>query len=101
MWNYQGIYVDQFGREIGLTNPRDEVAEKFKVAAEKLERAAAHCRIAAQHYAAREVARGCAHAFAAIGDIALANQAIGENAGIHASKAQIELDPGPPNAGSN
>lgn len=77
-----------------MTNPRDDVAELFRVAAEKLERAAAHCRIAAGHYTDRDVPRGCAHAFAALGDIALARDAIDENAKLHASKARIGNDPG-------
>jgi hypothetical protein len=77
-----------------VSDPRDDVAEVFRRAAEKLERAAAHCRIAAKHYADRDVPRGCAHAFAALGDIALAQDAIGENAKLHASKARIDLDPG-------
>jgi hypothetical protein len=78
-----------------LTDPRDDVAEQFKAAAEKLERAAAHCRIAARHYTDRDVARGCAHAFAALGDIALAQDAIDANAKLHAGKARIDLDPAP------
>ena len=78
-----------------MADPREDVAERFKVAAEKLERAAAHCRIAAKHYMDRDVPRGCAHAFAALGDIALAHEAIDENAKLHAGKAQIGLDPGP------
>jgi len=77
-----------------VTDPRDDVAENFRAAAEKLERAAAHCRIAAKHYTDRDVPRGCAHAFAALGDIALAQDAIDQNAKLHASKAQIALDPG-------
>ena len=77
-----------------MTDARDEVALKFKAAAEKLERAAAHCRIAAKHYTERNVPAGCAHAFAALGDIALAHEAIDENAKLHAGKAQIFNDPG-------
>jgi len=78
-----------------VSDPRDDVAEQFRVAAEKLERAAAHCRIASRHYVDREIPRGCAHAFAALGDIALARESIAGNAKLHASKAQIALDPGP------
>ncbi len=77
-----------------MTDPRDEVAEAFRQAADKLERAAAHCRIAALHYGNREVPRGCAHAFAALGDMKLAQSAIDANAVVHAGKAQIQLDPG-------
>jgi hypothetical protein len=78
-----------------VSDPRDDVAEAFRLAAEKLERAAAHCRIAAKHFVDREVPRGCAHAFAALGDIELAEESIARNAKLHASKAQITLDPGP------
>jgi len=77
-----------------LSDPRDDVAAQFKAAAEKLERAAAHCRIAAKHYLDRDVPRGCAHAFAALGDIASASDAIDANARLHAGKARIDLDPG-------
>ena len=78
-----------------MADPRDDVAAQFKAAAEKLERAAAHCRIAAKHYLDRDVPRGCAHAFAALGDLALARDAIDANARLHADKARIDLDPGP------
>jgi hypothetical protein len=78
-----------------LSDPRDDVAAQFNAAAVKLERAAAHCRIAAKHYVDRDVPRGCAHAFAALGDIALARDAIDANARLHASKASTDLDPGP------
>ncbi|MGD8830762.1 MAG: hypothetical protein PVF57_09170 [Pseudomonadales bacterium] len=77
-----------------MSDPRDDVAATFALAAEKLERAAAHCRIAGMHYTNREVPRGCAHAFAALGDLMQARAAIDENASVHASKAQIDLDPG-------
>ena len=77
-----------------MTDPRDDVANEFKAAAEKLERAAAHCRIAAKHFADREIARGCAHSFAALGDMSQASAAITRNAELHASKAQIHEDPG-------
>ena len=82
------------GEDAIVTDLRDDVALRFKAAAEKLERAAAHCRIAAKHYTDRNVPAGCAHAFAALGDIALAHEAIDENAKRHAGKAQIFNDPG-------
>jgi len=77
-----------------MSDPRDEVAAAFRLAAEKLERAAAHCRIAALHYTERNVPRGCAHAFAALGDMGQASAAMDRNAVIHAGKANIDLDPG-------
>ena len=77
-----------------MSDPRDDVAEEFRLAAEKLERAAAHCRIAALHYTDRNIPRGCAHAFAALGDLSLGEAAIRRNAELHAGKANIDLDPG-------
>jgi len=77
-----------------MVETRDAVAAAFRRAAEKLDRAAAHCRIAAMHFTNRDVPRGCAHAFAALGDMALAEDAVRDNATLHAGKAQIALDPG-------
>ena len=75
-------------------NPRNEVVIEFLAAAEKLDHAAAHCRIAAEHFKGREIPRGCAHAFAAIGDIAAASAAISRNAETHAHLAEIVEDSG-------
>ena len=77
-----------------MSDPREEVAAAFKEAARELERAAAHCRIAALHYEDREVPRGCAHAFAALGHLRQAESSIDKNAIFHAGKARTELDPG-------
>ena len=77
-----------------MTDQRDDVARAFGLAAEQLERAAAHCRIAARHFSERNVPRGCAHAFAALGDVELAREAIAKNAKLHASKSSIDADPG-------
>ena len=77
-----------------MSDPRDEVATAFRLAAEHLERAAAHCRIAALHYTERNVPRGCAHAFAALGDLTQARSTLDGNAIVHAAKASIDLDPG-------
>lgn len=76
-----------------MSDPRDEVAAAFNEVAEKLDRAAAHCRIAALHYENREVPRGCAHAFAALGDLKQAQSSIDANAVFHSGKASIDLDP--------
>ena len=78
-----------------MNDPRDEVVEKFRAAAEKPERVAARCRIAAKHYVDRDVPRGCAHAFAALRDIGIAQEWIDYTSKLHAGKAQIILDPGP------
>ncbi|GEM_PF-1003279 len=52
-----------------MCDSRDLVAEEFRTAAEKLERAAAHCRIAAKHYTDRDIPRGGTHAYAALEDL--------------------------------
>ena len=77
-----------------MADSRDDLADSFRHAAEKLERAAAHCRIAALHYVERKVPEGCAHAFAALGDMALAREQIDQCSRVHAGKAQIAMDPG-------
>jgi len=56
--------------------------------------AAAHCRIAALHYENMEIPRGCAHAFAGLGELRQAEAAIDANAILHSGKASIDLDPG-------
>jgi hypothetical protein len=68
---------------------REEIAESFEQAAQELEKAAAHCRIAAKRFEAHDVPRGCAHAFASVGHISKANKLIEANAEVHASFAQI------------
>ena len=69
-------------------DPRETIAEAFAQAAEELEKAAAHCRIASKRYSAHDVPSGCAHAFASIGHITKANESIQENAKIHSHFAQ-------------
>jgi hypothetical protein len=54
-------------------------------AAEQLEQAAKHCRTAAAHFGAREVPRGAAHAWAALGHIRSAEDSLDEQARMHAS----------------
>jgi 1-aminocyclopropane-1-carboxylate deaminase/D-cysteine desulfhydrase-like pyridoxal-dependent ACC family enzyme len=90
-----------FRQEEIVTKPQNDselafrsAAETLKAAAEKLERAAAHCRIASKHFTDRDVPRGCAHAYAALGDIAVAREAIEQNSKVHAEKSVISADPG-------
>ncbi len=75
-----------------MTDPRNTVADTFRQAAAALERAARHCVIAAEHFEARRVPRGCAHAFAALGDMTRARQKIQDNAVTHAGFARLEPD---------
>jgi hypothetical protein len=65
-------------------------AEKLLKAAEELERAAAHARIAADHFKSGEVPRGCAHSFAAQGHIAAAAESLSLAAKDHRLKAKLE-----------
>jgi len=68
---------------------REDIAEAFEKSAIELEKAAAHCRIAAKRYTAEDVPSGCAHAFASIGHISRANTLIENNAEVHSQFAQI------------
>jgi hypothetical protein len=67
----------------------DVTAAHYEGSAGELDRAAAHLRIAAQHFRARDVARGCAHAFAAYGHIRVVQRQIDEHAEQHRTKAQV------------
>ena len=71
-----------------MTNPSIEAMKAhFERAAEELEVAARHCRIAAGHFEAQEVPRGCAHGFAALGNMAEAEEALTAATRLHATKA--------------
>ena len=58
-------------------------AQLYDTAAEELERAAAHARVAAQHFRDGEVPRGTAHAWATRGHVLAAEQALDEQALAH------------------
>ena len=68
---------------------REDIAVAFETAAEELEKAAAHSRIAAKRFNAHDVPSGCAHAFASIGHMTKAKQLIETNAQVHSGFAQI------------
>ena len=55
----------------------------YDAAAEELERAVAHCRVAAGHFRAGEVPRGGAHAWAAHGHVLAAQDALAAQAREH------------------
>jgi hypothetical protein len=57
-------------------------------AAEELEQAAKHCRTAAAHFRDREVPRGAAHAWAAVGHLRAAEESLDEQARMHASASR-------------
>ena len=64
-------------------------AERYEESALELDRAAAHLRIAAQHFRGRDVPRGCAHVFAAYGHVHVVQRQIDTHAEEHRTKAQV------------
>ncbi len=60
-------------------------AALYEAASAELEQAAKHCRTAAAHFRAREVPRGAAHAWAALGHIRSAEDSLDQQARLHAS----------------
>jgi hypothetical protein len=68
---------------------RDELAAKLRSAAEALDRASQHCRIAADHIDAHEVTRMAAHALAARGDLFRGSDALDAAAVLHARHSEI------------
>ena len=63
----------------------EEAARLYDVAAEELDTAAGHCRVAAQHFRGGAVPRGAAHAWAARGHVLNAEQRLDEQARTHAA----------------
>ena len=56
-------------------------------AADELDRAAAHSRVAATHLRTGEIPRGAAHAWAAHGHVLAAQDRLGEQARMHAERS--------------
>ncbi len=65
-------------------------AKKLLQIAEELEKAAAHVKIAANHFKSGEVPRGCAHSFSAQGHVAVASETLFLVAKDHRIKAKLE-----------
>jgi 1-aminocyclopropane-1-carboxylate deaminase/D-cysteine desulfhydrase-like pyridoxal-dependent ACC family enzyme len=65
----------------------EAAARLYDAAAEELEQAAEHCRTAARHFREREVPRGAAHAWAALGHIRGAEESLDAQARTHAAKS--------------
>jgi TPR repeat protein len=61
----------------------EAAAKLYDTAAEELEKAAAHARVAAQHFRDGEIPRGGAHAWATRGHMLAAQQALDEQALEH------------------
>jgi hypothetical protein len=67
-----------------MSEDRMEAAAKlYDTAAEELEQAAAHARVAAEHFRDGEIPRGGAHAWATRGHMLAAQQALDEQALEH------------------
>jgi hypothetical protein len=64
-------------------------ADQYEASARELDDAAAQLRIAAGHFRDRDVARGCAHAFAAYGHMRVAQRQIDDHAIEHRLKARL------------
>ena len=56
-----------------------------------LDEAAAHCRVAAQHFRDREVPRAGAHAWAAVGRLADAAELLSRQARDHAARSRPQV----------
>ena len=72
----------------------EQAARLYEEAAAELERAAGHCRVAAEHYRNVEQARGGVHAWAARGHILNAEIALDDAARRQASKSLLPGDEG-------
>jgi len=71
-----------------MIDPRDLAAERLDDIATELERAAAHCRVAATHYREWVIPRAAAHSWAAFGHIQRGNRSLMELAEEHAKHSE-------------
>lgn len=74
--------------EDGVPEPLERTAQLRDQAADELEQAVAHCRVAAEHFRNREVPRGTAHAWAARGHVLEPNDRLDEQAREHARRSE-------------
>ncbi len=65
-----------------------EAAQVYEDAATELDAAAAHCRVAAEHFRNGEVPRGAAHAWASRGHILHAEERLDDQARAHSRRAR-------------
>jgi F0F1-type ATP synthase membrane subunit b/b' len=70
-----------------VSDPRDAAAALLEGACEELTQAAAHLRVAAEHFRNREIPRACAHQWAARGHLLKALDAMDEQAREHAARS--------------
>ena len=72
---------------MGANEDLESAARLFEDASAELEQAARHCRTAAAHMRGREVPRGAAHAWAALGHLEVAEERLRDQARMHAGKS--------------
>ncbi len=70
----------------------EEAAQLHEAAAAELDRAAGHCRVAAEHFRNGEVPRGAAHAWASFGHVREALDRLERQARDHASRSLLPGD---------
>jgi hypothetical protein len=75
-----------------VSDALEATARLYEEAAEELEQALAHCRVAAQHFRSHEVPRGTAHAWAARGHLLDAQARLDEQAREHAARSVPRAD---------
>jgi hypothetical protein len=78
-----------------VTDARDEAAALYDRAADELERALGHCRVAGQHFRDRLVPRAAAHAWAARGHLLEAEELLDRQAREHAVRSSLPDDEPP------
>lgn len=70
----------------------EAAAELYEHAAQELDRAAGHCRVAARQFREGQVPRGAAHAWAAHGHVREADVRLAEQARAHRLRAMLPGD---------
>ncbi len=73
-----------------MSSPLEDAARLYDEAAVELERAAAHCKVAARHFRDGVVPRGAAHAWAAVGHVREAEELLDAQARTHASRSTVD-----------
>lgn len=84
-----GLVSEQPANEEQIRARYEAAAQLYDDAAVELDRAAGHCRVAAEHFRNREVPRACAHAWAAEGHVREAEDRLGQQARVHAARASL------------
>ena len=76
----------------GARRNREAATALYDEAAAELDRAAGHCRVAAQHMRDGEIPRAGAHAWAALGHLREAEDRLDEHARMHRLRARLPED---------